>query len=226
MKNQSTEDYLKGIYKLSAERGGVTTSALARHLGIGDGSVTGMLKKLAAKRLIHRVPYQGVSLTPAGRKTALTMMRRHRLWEIFLVRHLGYGWDEVHDEAERLEHATSDEMERRLDDMLGNPVTDPHGEPVPTADGKLAPLKGKPLRDFSPGDRVTVIRVSDDSSAILQHTAKLGVSLGTKLAVREKRAFDGSMVVVVGRREGHLSREVAAAIFAEKHSIREPDEKK
>jgi len=216
MENQSTEDYLKGIYKLGAAGGGVTTSALARHLGIGDGSVTGMLKKLAAKRLIRHVPYRGVSLTETGRKTALTMMRRHRLWEIFLVRHLGYGWDEVHDEAERLEHVTSVELERRLDEMLGKPDTDPHGEPVPTADGRLAPLKGKPLRDFSAGDRVTVIRVSDDSSAILLHTAKLGISLGTKLAVREKRAFDGSMVVTLGRREGHLSREVAAAIFAER----------
>jgi DtxR family Mn-dependent transcriptional regulator len=216
MNNQSTEDYLKGIYKLSEEGAGVTTSALARHLGIGDGSVTGMLKKLAAKRLIRHVPYRGVSLTDAGRKAALTMMRRHRLWEIFLVRHLGYGWDEVHDEAERLEHATSDEMERRLDVMLGRPDTDPHGEPVPTADGRLAPLKGKPLREFSGGDRVIVLRVSDDSSAILQHTAKLGVSLRTRLTVREKRAFDGSMVVAVGSRERFLSREVAAAIFAEK----------
>jgi DtxR family transcriptional regulator, Mn-dependent transcriptional regulator len=216
MNNQSTEDYLRGIYKLSEAGGDVTTSALARHLGIGDGSVTGMVKKLAAKKLIRHVPYRGVSLTEAGRRTAVTMMRRHRLWEIFLVRHLGYGWDEVHDEAERLEHATSDEMERRLDEMLGRPDTDPHGEPVPTADGRLAPLKGKPLRDFSPGARLSVIRVRDDSSAILQHAAKLGVSLGTRLTVREKRGFDGSMVVAVGRHERFLSREVAAAIFAEK----------
>jgi DtxR family Mn-dependent transcriptional regulator len=216
MKNQSTEDYLKGIFKLSAGGGGVATSALARHLGIGDGSVTAMLKKLAAKKLIRHVPYRGVSLTEAGRRTAVTMMRRHRLWEIFLVRHLGYGWDEVHDEAERLEHVTSGEMERRLDEMLGHPDTDPHGEPVPTADGRLAPLKGKPLRDFPAGGRVTVIRVSDDSSAILQHTAKLGISLRTKLTVREKLGFDGSMVVTIGGRERFLSREVAAAIFAEK----------
>jgi DtxR family Mn-dependent transcriptional regulator len=217
MKNQSTEDYLRGIYKLSEGGGEVTTSALARHLGFGDGSVTGMVKKLAAKKLIRHAPYRGVSLTEAGRRTAVTMMRRHRLWEIFLVRHLGYGWDEVHDEAERLEHATSDEMERRLDEMLGRPDTDPHGEPVPTADGRLRPLKGTPLRDFSPGDRVTVIRVSDVSSAILQHTARLGVSLKTRLTIREKRGFDGSMVVSVGGRQTFLSREVAGAIFAEKN---------
>ena len=119
MENQSTEDYLKGIHKLGSDGGDVTTSALARHLGIGDGSVTDMLKKLASKKLIRYVPYRGVSLTETGRKTAIKMMRRHRLWEIFLVKHLGYGWDEVHEEAERLEHVTSDEMERRLNEMLG-----------------------------------------------------------------------------------------------------------
>src|SRR6185503_18156581 len=118
MNTQSTEDYLKGIHKLGSAGGEVTTSALARHLGIGDGSVTDMLKKLAAKKLIRYVPYRGVSLTEAGRRTALKMTRKHRLWEIFLVRHLGYTWDEVHEEAERLEHATSDELEGRLNDML------------------------------------------------------------------------------------------------------------
>ncbi len=215
MQNQSTEDYLKGIHKLGVDGGGVTTSALAKHLGIGDGSVTGMLKKLAAKKLIRYVPYRGVSLTEAGRRMAVKMMRRHRLWEIFLVKHLGYGWDEVHEEAERLEHVTSDEMEQRLDDLLGNPSTDPHGEPVPTADGKLPPLKGRPLSDFTPGDRVTILRVSDDSSAILQHTAKLGLSLGTRLVVREKRPFDGSLVVTVGGKEKFISREVAVSIFGE-----------
>ncbi len=215
MKNQSTEDYLKGIHKLGSEGRDVTTSALAKHLGIGDGSVTGMLKKLAEKKLIRYVPYRGVSLTGTGRRTAVKMMRRHRLWEIFLVRHLGYGWDEVHEEAERLEHVTSDEMERRLDDMLGNPDLDPHGEPVPTADGKLPPMKGRPLSEFAPGDRVTILRVSDDSSAILQHTAKLGLSLKTRLVVREKRGFDGSLVVTVGGEQKFLSREVAGSIFGE-----------
>ena len=215
MNSQSTEDYLKAIHKLGSGGGDVTTSALARHLGIGDGSVTDMLKKLAARKLIRYVPYRGVSLTEAGRRTALKMMRRHRLWEIFLVKHLGYGWDEVHEEAERLEHATSDEMERRLNDMLGNPDVDPHGEPVPTADGKIPPTKDRPLSDYSPGDTVMIMRVSDDSSAILQHTALLGLSLKTRVTIREKRGFDGSLVVTVGGKEKFLSREVAGSIFGE-----------
>jgi DtxR family Mn-dependent transcriptional regulator len=215
MNEQSTEDYLKGIHKLGAGGADVSTSALARHLGIGDGSVTDKLKKLATKKLIRYVPYRGVSLTEAGRRMAVKMMRRHRLWEIFLVRHLGYGWDEVHEEAERLEHATSDEMERRLDDMLGNPDVDPHGEPVPSADGNLPPMKGRPLSEFLPGDVVTIVRVSDDSSAILQHTAMLGLSLNTVVTIAEKRSFDGSLVVVAGGREKYLSREVAASLFGE-----------
>ncbi len=215
MNNQSTEDYLKGIHKLGSGGGEVTTSALARHLGIGDGSVTDMLKKLAAKKLIRYVPYRGVSLTAAGRRTAITMMRRHRLWEIFLVEYLGYRWDEVHEEAERLEHVTSDELERRMSEMLGHPDTDPHGEPVPTADGTLPPLKGRPLSEFSPGDAVTIVRVSDDSSAILQHTAKLGLSLRTLVTIREVRPFDGSVVVGSGNGEKFLSREVAGSIYGE-----------
>ena len=130
-KNQSTEDYIKGIYKLRKNGNGVSTSELARHLNIGDGSVTGMLKKLSDKKLIKYIPYKGVSLTESGTKLALQMIRRHRLWEMFLVQFLGYRWDEIHNEAERLEHVTSDAMERRLDKALGFPKFDPHGDPIP-----------------------------------------------------------------------------------------------
>jgi DtxR family Mn-dependent transcriptional regulator len=214
MKNQSKEDYLKAILKLGGDSRGVSTSALARALGIGDGSVTDMVKKLAARDLIVYVPYQGVSLTGAGNKLAHKMMRRHRLWEIFLTRHLGYSWDEVHDEAENLEHATSDELESRLSSMLGHPDTDPHGQPVPTPDGTMAAPEDRPLTEFNPGDRVRITRVSDDDSAILQHAAVLGLSLKTKITIREKRNFDGSLVIMVGKNERFLSREVAESIFA------------
>jgi len=215
MKNQSTEDYLKAILKLGGDSHGVSTSALARTLGIGDGSVTDMVKKLAARGLIVHVPYQGVSLTAAGNRIARKMMRRHRLWEIFLTKHLGYAWDEVHDEAENLEHATSDELESRLSSMLGDPDTDPHGQPVPSPDGTMAVPADRPLTDFDTGDRVRITRVSDDDSAILQHAALLGLSLKKKITIREKRPFDGSLVVMVGRQERFISREVAASIFAE-----------
>lgn len=215
MKNQSTEDYLKAILKLGGDSKGVSTSALARALGIGDGSVTDMVKKLAARGLIVHVPYQGVSLTAAGNRIARKMMRRHRLWEIFLTKHLGYGWDEVHDEAENLEHATSDELESRLSSMLGDPDTDPHGQPVPSPDGTMAIPADRPLSDFGPGERVIITRVSDDDSAILQHASHLGLSLKRKITIRDKRSFDGSLVVMVGRQERFISREVAASIYAE-----------
>ena len=214
MKNQSTEDYLRGILKLAGEGGSVSTSALARHLGIGDGSVTDMVKKLSDKMLITYVPYQGVSLTDKGKSIAVKMMRRHRLWEIFLTRHLGYTWDEVHEEAEHLEHATSDELERRLSAMLGHPEIDPHGEPVPGPDGRFVSPDDRPLNEFMAGDTVIITRVSDVSSAILQHASQVGLSLGKKVAIKEKREFDGSLVVVVSRKETFLSREVADSIFA------------
>jgi DtxR family Mn-dependent transcriptional regulator len=214
MKNQSKEDYLKAILKLGGDAKGVSTSALARALGIGDGSVTDMVKKLAARELIVYVPYQGVSLTPRGSKLAHTMMRRHRLWEIFLTKHLGYRWDEVHDEAENLEHATSGELESRLSTMLGNPDTDPHGQPVPTPDGTMPTPDDRPLTDFEPGARVKITRVSDDDSAILQHATLLGLSLKIQITIMEKRPFDGSLVVTVGGKERFISREVAASIFA------------
>src|SRR6266404_2367693 len=121
MANQSTEDYIKSIYKLQQSGKDVTTSELARHLRIGDGSVTDMVKKLSAKKLIQYRPYRGVSLTESGARLALRMVRRHRLWEMFLVKFLGYRWDEIHDEAEQLEHVTSDGMEQRLDKALGYP---------------------------------------------------------------------------------------------------------
>jgi len=215
MINQSKEDYLKAILKLGGCTKGVSTSALARHLGIGDGSVTDMVKKLAARDLIVYVPYQGVSLTGVGSKLAIKMMRRHRLWEIFLTEHLGYAWDEVHDEAENLEHATSDELEARLSEMLGNPDTDPHGQPVPAPDGTMTAPEGRPLSEFKPGDRVKITRVSDDDSAILQHATVLGLSLKTKITIREKRAFDGSLVVMIGKNERFISREVGNSIYAE-----------
>jgi DtxR family Mn-dependent transcriptional regulator len=214
MKNQPKEDYLKAILKLGGDTGYVSTSSLARALGIGDGSVTDMIKKLAARDFIVHVPYKGVSLTPEGSKLALKMMRRHRLWEIFLTEHLGYGWDEVHDEAENLEHATSDELESRLSRMLGHPDTDPHGQPVPAPDGTMAATLDRPLSAFRPGDRVKITRVSDDNSAILQHATRIGLSLGTDITVRENREFDGSLVVAVGRDERFISREVAGSIFA------------
>lgn len=214
MPNQSTEDYIKGIYKLQRKGRKVLTSDLARHLGIGDGSVTGMVKKLSSRRLIQYTPYRGVSLTEAGKKLALQMVRRHRLWEMFLVKFLGYRWDEIHDEAERLEHVTSAEMEHRLDKALGHPKVDPHGDPIPSSLGEFEGIDAASLSEFGEGDVVTIVRVSDEEPDILQHVAKLGITLNRRITVRKKQTFDGSLKVRVGSRERFISQRVANAIFA------------
>jgi DtxR family transcriptional regulator, Mn-dependent transcriptional regulator len=213
MHNVPTEDYIKAVYRLEREGEKVTTSALAEQLQLADASITDMIKKLSEKGLIHYEPYRGVGLTARGKRAALKIVRRHRLWEMYLVRFLGFSWDQVHDEAERLEHATSDEMEQRLDSALGFPMTDPHGDPIPDAKGELAPPEYTALSEYSVGDVVKVLRVSDDDSQMLQHAAKMGLKLNKKLIVKEKRTFDGSMVVKVGMKEQFISQQMAHSIF-------------
>ncbi|HTK81089.1 MAG TPA: metal-dependent transcriptional regulator [Bacteroidota bacterium] len=214
--NQSTEDYIKGIYKLQQDGGTVSTSELAAHLEITDASVTDMVKKLSERKLLWHTPYRGVELTEQGKRLALKMMRRHRLWEMLLVKFLGYSWDEVHDEAELLEHVTSDEMEQRLDKALGYPKVDPHGDPIPTAEGILEVKELRKLSDSSTGDRVAIARVNDDDSALLQHASRLGLELNAKLRVEEKLDFDGSMTVKVGNKKKFISKKLAEAVFVTK----------
>ena len=211
-KNQSTEDYIKGIYKLRKNGKGVSTSELARHLNISDASVTDMIKRLSAKKMLHYVPYRGVELTEAGKKLAVKMMRRHRLWEMFLVKFLGYSWDEVHEEAEHLEHVTSDELERRLDKLLAYPKVDPHGDPIPSAKGEMDTHTYSMLAEFDTGAHAVIIRVSDNPT-ILQHATKLGLTLGTNILIKEKVQFDGSMKVRVGKKDQFISKQLAEAIF-------------
>ena len=211
-KNQSTEDYIKGIYKLRKNGKGVSTSELARHLNISDASVTDMIKRLSAKKMLHYVPYRGVELTEAGKKLAVKMMRRHRLWEMFLVQFLGYAWDEVHEEAEHLEHVTSDELERRLDKLLAYPKVDPHGDPIPSAKGEMDTHTYSMLAEFDTGAHAVIIRVSDNPT-ILQHATKLGLTLGTNILIKEKVQFDGSMKVRVGKKDQFISKQLAEAIF-------------
>lgn len=216
MATQSVEDYIKGIHKLESEGKEVTTSALARYLGIGDGSVTDMVKKLSFKKLIRYAPYQGVRLTESGRKMALKTVRRHRLWEMFLVKFLEYSWDEIHDEAERLEHSTSDELERRIDRALGYPKFDPHGDPIPNAKGELTVAKWERLSDVAQGKTVTIVRVSDENPEVLQYLTRLGLRLQSTMKIVEKIRFDGSVIVKVGSKEVVLSSLLARSIFVEK----------
>ena len=213
--SQNTEDYIKGIYKLQKGGQKVTTSALAKHLGIGDGSVTDMVKKLSQKKLIRYTPYRGVVLTDTGARLALKTVRRHRLWEMFLVQFLGYSWDEIHDEAERLEHSTSDEMERRLDRALGFPKVDPHGDPIPSVKGEVATIEYLSLADSEVGREGSIVRVSDDSPEVLRYMEKLGVVLNKKVKVVDKIQFDGSVIIKMGSHEISLSRQMAQGIFVE-----------
>ena len=213
MPTRTTEDYIKAIYAIGKDGARATTSALAAQLNLADASVTDMLKKLSERGLATYERYQGAALTPGGRQMALKIVRRHRLWEMFLVRHLGYSWDKVHSEAERLEHVTSDEMEERLDRALDFPKTDPHGDPIPSASGTVPELDGMPLAEVPVGHAVEVRRVSDQDAEILQHASTLGIALKTPVRVKERRSFDGSMVIEVAEREQFVSRMVAEAIF-------------
>lgn len=211
--DQTPEDYIKAVYRLERRGKKVTTSALADHLQLADASITGMIKKLSDRGLIHYQRYRGVELTTKGRRIALQIVRRHRLWEMYLVRFLGFSWDKVHDEAERLEHVTSEEMEHHLDEALGFPDVDPHGHPIPSRDGTVAGTDHPSLAECEVGDIVRVLRVSDDDSTFLQHATSIGLALNSRLVVKEKKEFDGSMVVKVGARDQFISREVAEAIF-------------
>jgi DtxR family Mn-dependent transcriptional regulator len=213
--NRSTEDYIKGIYRLQREDTPVATSMLAKHLKIGDGSVTDMLKKLSDKRLISYEPYQGVRLTQQGRRLALKMVRRHRLWEMFLVKFLHYPWEAIHDEAERLEHVTSDELEERLDKALDYPKVDPHGDPIPTASGEIIELKCKTLAECELGQEGILVRVDDESHEILKYMTKLGMGLNKRILLREKFQFDGSVVIEIEGKEIPLSPKFAQSLYIE-----------
>ena len=182
----ASEDYLKTIYahtEWQPER--ITPSALAARLGVAPSSVTEMVKKLAASGLITHVPYGPLALTPAGVLRASAVVRRHRLIETWLVREMGYDWDEVHDEAEVLEHALSDRLLDAIDDRLGRPVTDPHGDAIPAADGSVVPRAGITVDRADPGLVGVVLRVSDRDPVVLRGLARDGIGPGTELEVRE-----------------------------------------
>jgi DtxR family Mn-dependent transcriptional regulator len=215
MLNRSTEDYLKTICRLQEDGGRASTTSLARHLGLAGASVTDMLKRLSAEGLVHYEPYRGVELTPEGRRLALRTLRRHRLWEMFLVRYLGFSWDQIHDEAEHLEHATSDLLEKRLDLALGSPTVDPHGDPIPSANGMLRQTKQVTLADSAPGSAVVVTRVRDSSTEILKYVTLLGIVLNRRILVKEVVSFDGSLRVQIGARERFVSEKLARSIFVQ-----------
>ncbi|GIV31911.1 MAG: iron-dependent repressor [Saprospiraceae bacterium] len=212
--SQAEENYLKAIYKLSEERDGVaTTNAIAEQMQTTAASVTDMLKRLSAKGLIHYEKHRGATLSEEGRPLALYLVRKHRIWETFLVKTLGFSWDEVHEIAEQLEHIRSADLIRRLDAFLGHPRFDPHGDPIPDADGNIQSLRAVPLSEVEAGKTVVVVGVSYHEPAFLQFLDRLGIGLGTRLAVEEQFDFDQTVrvrlpndtdTVLAGKVSSHL----------------------
>jgi DtxR family Mn-dependent transcriptional regulator len=205
MRTRGIEDTLKAICSLEEEGGRACTTALARRLGVSGASITEMLKRLSAGGLVVYEPYRGVALTSEGRRLARRTLRRHRLWEMFLARHLGFRWDEIHEEAERLEHATSDRLENRLDRALGFPRFDPHGDPIPSAGGALRQPRLTTLADAEGGSTVVVTRVRDRDGDALRYVSRIGISLNQRLVVCEAARPDGSLRILVGTREHTVS---------------------
>ena len=215
MHSFTEENYLKAIYHLSEGNVmAVSTNQIAEMTSTKAASVTDMLKKLAEKKLINYIKYQGVTLTVSGVHAAVNIIRKHRLWEVFLVEKLGFKWDEVHDIAEELEHINSDTLINRLDDFLGNPVADPHGDPIPDRSGLIKHKKLVKISDMQPGESGTVSGVSEHSSLFLKLLEKMGLTLGAKIIISELIEFDGSIMLTIDQKtERTISREVAKNIL-------------
>ncbi|WP_395807107.1 metal-dependent transcriptional regulator [Daejeonella sp.] len=209
------ENYLKAIYHLSTGNNSVvSTNQIAEMTNTKAASVTDMLKKLSEKKLINYIKYQGVTLTEAGKNAAVNIVRKHRLWEVFLVEKLGFKWDEVHDIAEELEHINSESLINRLDDFLGNPAADPHGDPIPDRSGTIHQKKLVRISDMHQDQNGMISGVSEHSSVFLKLLEKMGLTLGTKIRVSELIEFDGSIMLIVNdHTDRTISREVAKNIL-------------
>jgi len=207
------EDYLKTVYLLREREGTATTTGIASVLKVTPASVTGMIKKLAELKLVRHMPYQSVELTKSGEKIALEMVRHHRLLELFLFEALGYAWDEVHAEADALEHVISEEFEERIAARLGNPTVDPHGDPIPTKDGTIAVVKERALLTMQAGESAQITHINDTSSEMLRYAASLGLTPTTRLTLIKVEPFGGSLRIQVGKAEHAIGRELAAQIF-------------
>jgi DtxR family Mn-dependent transcriptional regulator len=206
------EDYLKAVYRLRDSGAQVTTQRLADELGVTGPSVTNMVKRLHDLRLLRHSRYRGVELTEAGTKIALEVLRHHRLLELYLAETLGMPWDQVHAEAERLEHHLSEQLEDRMDSALGFPTHDPHGDPIPSREGTIDHVSVTRLLDLGPGDRKLVTRVSDRDPEQLRYLGELGLFPGATVAVIEHLPFEGPIRIEVDGVEHMVGRPLAAAV--------------
>lgn len=208
------QDYLKAVYRVTEARGGepANTKAIATELGVSQPSVSAMLDRMAADGLVDYVHYAGATLSRKGRRAALRVIRRHRLLELYLERFLGLGWDEVHDEAELLEHALSPRVEAAIDAALGQPAFDPHGDPIPGVDGTLRRPDWRTLWDSPDAGRARIARVSDADPGLLRHLQRLGIVPGATVS-GIRRESGGALRLRVGRREEMLGREAAEKVY-------------
>lgn len=212
MENKSIEDYLKNIYSSKQSSGKVTTSHLAEKLNISSAAVSEMISKLSKSGYISNTPYKGFELTGKGEKIAVNLIRKHRLWEVFLVRHLKYPWDKVHAEAERLEHSSSDELIKQLEVFMSYPKFDPHGEPIPDINGNIEVCNDFQLSKAETGKSYTIKRVSDESE-ILAYLSKIGLKLNDKVKVLERINFDNSIQIQNKSLKLFLSEKLSNCIF-------------
>jgi DtxR family Mn-dependent transcriptional regulator len=213
---QSQEDYLKALYHLHGDTRPVPTRDLAQRLGISSPSVSEMVGRLVTQGLVEHDRYRGQQLTKEGRKVALELVRHHRLLEMFLVQVLGYSWDEVHEEAERLEHVISERMEQRIFDLLGRPELDPHGHAIPTLTGKVRPVSNRALSECGVGEKVVVQGVSDEDAAKLRELDRRGLVPGTPIEVVGASEYEGPIDIRIRGRRLSVPLGLARALFVER----------
>lgn len=209
------EDYLKTIYELEIRLGTAGTSDVAVALDVAPASVTGMIRRLAAQGFLDHVPYRGVQLTDAGRRAALRTIRRHRILETYLTRVLGFPWDAVHDEAERLEHAASDTLIEAMAAALGHPTADPHGAPIPTAEGTIDERVLRTIADLGIDEPARMVRVSDGDPSLLRYLADIALQPGVAVRVLARAPFDGPLTLSIEGREQLVGPGLAAQVFVE-----------
>jgi DtxR family Mn-dependent transcriptional regulator len=217
----SIQDYLKNIYELTENGESASTNALAKKLNISAPSVTGMVQKLASSKppLVEYQKHQGVTLTKEGKRAALEVIRHHRLLEAWLVQTLGYSWDEVHEEAERLEHVISEDFERRIAAAMGHPTRDPHGELIPSADLKMPLDESTPLSSLRQKQKATITRVDGSDSDLLRYLEGLGLVPGADIEITDHSPFDHNLTVKVGRKPLVLGLSITSKIFVEENSL-------
>ncbi len=216
MPNISTEDYLSVIYKHQDESGNIKPNIIAEKLGISNAAVTDMLRRLSKEKYVNYEKYKSITLTEKGRNYAKNMVRRHRIWEVFLNQVVGIPWDKVHDEAHRLEHSASDELINRMEEMLEFPEYDPHGDPIPSKEGKVPKLrKNMALTFLKEGEAGKVIRVNDFNEGFLAYIAEIGINLNEIIEMKAVRNFDKSMLIEVGGKGCNISRKIAENVFVE-----------